>query len=590
MSSVTTKKRSRKNQRSTIKSGNGHSELILPLPLPTVAEQIALATTPAPTRATTAEISERAWLVASIAILLVATALRFYALDLKPMHHDEGVNGFFLTNLVRQGVYKYDPTNYHGPTLYYLALPGVQLFGLNTFALRSLTALFGIGTIFLILSLRRYIGTLAALTAAALVSVSPGSVYYSRYFIHESLFAFFTLGIVAAALRFYETRRVLYLVLAATSAALLFATKETAFVSLGTLGLAWLVAWWWSTSQFDFSKVAHSIFASPLPAGRKRQEKRRPNEAKRGLLDMRSLLAQLGGRDRVLLLAVYVAGLFIFVNVLFYSSFFTNWPGVSGALESLKVWANTGTSEFHYKRFDTYLTWLLQEEMPILFLAVAGALIALFNQKVDRFAVFIAAWAFGLLLAYSLIPYKTPWLMLSFIVPMAVIGGYAVQHWSRQSWGTWRAPAPALAMAGLALAICLYQSFVLNFREYDNDQYPYVYAHTNRELIALVSEVERISQRAGTKEIGVSIASSENWPLPWYFRDYPRVGYVGTVSDHYDPKDIPVVIARESAEAKDDQTATLRPALGSDYDKVGTYTLRPGVRLALFARRDLIAR
>ena len=43
-------------------------------------------------------------------------------LALKPLHHDEGVNGFFLTNLFRDGVYKYDPANYHGPTLYYIAL------------------------------------------------------------------------------------------------------------------------------------------------------------------------------------------------------------------------------------------------------------------------------------------------------------------------------------------------------------------------------------------------------------------------------------------------------------------------------------
>ena len=46
---------------------------------------------------------------ASAAILLLAFALRVYALEMKPMHHDEGVNGFFLTNLLRQGRYAYDP-------------------------------------------------------------------------------------------------------------------------------------------------------------------------------------------------------------------------------------------------------------------------------------------------------------------------------------------------------------------------------------------------------------------------------------------------------------------------------------------------
>src|SRR2546430_1925562 len=42
------------------------------------------------------------------------------------------------------------------------------------------------------------------LAGAAVLAVSPGMVYNSRYFIHEMLFVFFTLGIVVAALRFYE--------------------------------------------------------------------------------------------------------------------------------------------------------------------------------------------------------------------------------------------------------------------------------------------------------------------------------------------------------------------------------------------------
>src|SRR4051794_13991393 len=62
------------------------------------------------------------WLISCVSITALAAAFRFIALDLKPFHHDEGVNGFFLTTLFRDGVYKYDPANYHGPTLYYIAL------------------------------------------------------------------------------------------------------------------------------------------------------------------------------------------------------------------------------------------------------------------------------------------------------------------------------------------------------------------------------------------------------------------------------------------------------------------------------------
>src|SRR5215813_13074407 len=199
--------------------------------------------------------TERWWWWTALIIIVVAAALRLYALELKPMHHDEGVNGFFLTNLIRNGIYKYDPSNYHGPTLYYLTLPSIVLFGLSTFAVRLVTALFGIATVALILGLRRHLGTIGALFAAALLAVSPGSVFYSRYFIHEELFVFFTLGIVVAVLHYFETRKTFYLMLAFASAALLFATKETAFVSVITLLLSWLVVRIVAGSSFDWGGI-----------------------------------------------------------------------------------------------------------------------------------------------------------------------------------------------------------------------------------------------------------------------------------------------------------------------------------------------
>src|SRR5687768_392427 len=45
------------------------------------------------------DLSPRVWWIASLAILVVAAAVRLYALELKPMHHDEGVNGHFLKGL-----------------------------------------------------------------------------------------------------------------------------------------------------------------------------------------------------------------------------------------------------------------------------------------------------------------------------------------------------------------------------------------------------------------------------------------------------------------------------------------------------------
>jgi uncharacterized protein (TIGR03663 family) len=519
-----------------------------------------------PTAALGSEIPERAWIVASAVILLAAAALRFYALELKPLHHDEGVNGFFLTNLLRQGVYHYDPSNYHGPTLYYLTLPSVAIFGLTTFAVRAVTAAFGVATVWLVLALRRRVGAVGALAAAALVAVSPACVFYSRYFIHESLFVFFTLGIVVAALRFQETGSATYLLLASASAAMLFATKETAFISVGTLALAWLVALSW-------------------PGGG-RDARGRKGEAR----DEDGLASFVAGGLWPLYAALAVV-LFAFIWVLFYSSFFTNWKGVFwDSFQAFDIWKKTGMSEFHSKPFGTYADWLRQEEAAILLLAVAGTIVALLERRKNRFAVFVSAWAFGLLVAYSLISYKTPWLVLSFVVPLAVAGGYGVQRlydWGRADRWARGGPLLALVVAAVALAVGTYQTLVLNFREYDNDSYPYVYSHTQRQALELVKEVERAAARAGTREPGVVIASPEYWPLPWYFRDDPHAGYVGSVAAYYDPKSTLMVIARKSTNPQEDQYQKIRPVLAADYVEAGTYPLRPGVTLVLFERRDI---
>ena len=147
------------------------------------------------------------WFAGCFVITAIGAFLRFFWLELKPFHHDEGVNGFFLTNLFRENVYKYDPTNYHGPDLYYFALAFSKIFGLNSISVRSSVAIFGFLTIVLAFCLKKYLGTIGSLTAALFLALSPGMVYISRYFIHEMLFVFFSFGIVVGVLYFVEKRK-----------------------------------------------------------------------------------------------------------------------------------------------------------------------------------------------------------------------------------------------------------------------------------------------------------------------------------------------------------------------------------------------
>src|SRR5665213_3792814 len=62
-------------------------------------------------------------------ILGLGAFLRFLLLSMKPPHFDEGINGWFVDQMMHSGFYKYDPTNYHGPLHFYILFLFQALFG-----------------------------------------------------------------------------------------------------------------------------------------------------------------------------------------------------------------------------------------------------------------------------------------------------------------------------------------------------------------------------------------------------------------------------------------------------------------------------
>jgi uncharacterized protein (TIGR03663 family) len=519
----------------------------------------------------TGDLPEQAWRIGAIIIFLIAAVLRFYNLNLVPLHHDEGVNGNFLVRLVREGFYQYDPANYHGPTLYYFSaiIPWItkllfgsatrDKYGLTTFNIRLITVLFGLGTIVLVFLLRRRLGTVATLAAALLLAVSPGAVYLSRYFIHESLFVFFTLGIVVACIWAYDKRQPGYLIWAGACAALLFATKETAMISAAVLIISLLL----TVGYMHFTRK------QGVQYGGKRNQ---------SAGWMNRLIDEMGGTGSVVRALGTTLFVFFALYLLFYSSFLTNNKGIADSLQTFAVWSKTGATA-HVHPASMYLTWLFSLEAPLLLLGAAGAAIVVLKPK-NSFALFSALWSFGLIAAYSLIPYKTPWLMLNFVVPLALISGYTIQAIYEMDHAQLRLASAVLLVA---VAVATYQSIDLNFVNYDNDnpKYVYVYAHTRRGMLDLVNQVEQIAKENSGDLTGISIMSPDYWPLPWYFRNFSRVGYFGRMAASSEP----MIIVNES------QKPEVEANFGQVYRQVsskeadGSFELRPGVKLLLYVRR-----
>jgi uncharacterized protein (TIGR03663 family) len=532
------------------------------------------------------EMSDRTWRLSALAILVAGAILRLYDLALVPLHHDEGVNGNFLVSLVNQGNYVYNPENYHGPTLYYFSaiipwlarfLGGKNFFeahGLTTFNIRFVTAAFGVGTIGLALMLRRRLGTIGTLSAAALIAISPGAVYLSRYFIHESLYVFFTLGIIVAAVKYYDTGATVYAILAALSAGLMVATKETWIINGPVLVIALITT------------TLYFLIRQKL-GGQSVAQTRSVNDG-----EEKDFLERAGGPISIATVALIAFTVFIVVNVLFYSSFFKNYPkGVNDALQTLSLWRKR-THEHEHKWWQ-YIYWLLQEEGLIFILGGAGALIAIWRAN-NRFAVYIGQFAFGLLAAYSLVGYKTPWISLNFIVPLALISGYALDV-AFQKLRDFQQPKFFFVPAALIVLFCGYQLYQLNFVHYDDDQYAYVYAHTRRETLVMMDQIDRVANQLKTgNDTGIALLSPEYWPLPWYFRNYHRVGYYQKVVQTNEP----IIIASRGQEEE------MKTMYGDEYQQIdssqlsdprvdpekspgGSFNLRPGVDLLLYVRKDV---
>jgi uncharacterized protein (TIGR03663 family) len=573
------------------------------------------------------------WIASCAAIAAVAAFLRFFQLGLKPFHHDEGVNGFFLTSLFRDGTYKYDPANYHGPTLYYISLFFSKLFGLNTISVRASMAIFGVAMVVLAYYLRPWIGKLGALAAGAFLALSPGMVFISRYFIHEIFFVFLALALVVsvlyfirnekagpvaiglisllllvcflpsgltvadavgggspaavwalrlvilaieAALIFFVMRmllawrggRPIYLMLASASAALMFATKETAFITLGTILIAipciliWQKLYGARTFEDEISTADDQI-------------------------TWRNFRLAAGEGNDLMLLIVAVVFVFAYVNVLFFSSFFTYGEGVQKAFEAYAIWTKTGTKDHTQSGFWGYLAWMFGSqpgpklqtalEAVIVLLSAAGTLIAFFKGR-HRVAMFIGLWAVGLFLAYSLIPYKTPWLALSFLLPMALIAGYGINELVTSANAAARAGGVIVAAA--AVALLGYQSYNLNFVNYDNNDRMYVYAHTKRPFLEMMGRIDHYAAKSGKRrETGIDIISPDYWPMVWYTNDYPKAVYHGRFIDTSSAE---LIVAK-----KTDQDRDVINRYAGKYKLEGIYPLRPGVDLVLLVRNDI---
>jgi uncharacterized protein (TIGR03663 family) len=508
-----------------------------------------------------------------IVVALGALTVRAPRLRLRPMHTDEAVHADKFRILLETGLYRYDPHEYHGPSLNYLTLIPAWLRSEHTYAqidettLRLVPVAAGVLLVLLTALLRDGLGP-AGFIAALLAAISPAFVFYSRYYIQEMLLVSFTFAVIVCGYRYIRTGAKRWIVAAGASVGLMHATKETCIIALGAmivaLGFVFLIRMWkgW-----------------PL----------------------RSAVGAVKGRH--LLLGLFVA---VGVSAALYSCFLRYPQGIVDSYLTYGTYFGRagGQSTVHVHPWYYYLQMLLLSrcgdgpiwtEGLILGLALVGSVTAVRGGQIlgvdSNLLKFLAIYTVAMTVAYCAIPYKTPWCALGFLHGMILLAGVGVVT----IVACVRKPALrtlALVLLAVGIAHLAFQAYRGSFVYYSDSRNPYVYAHPTDEVFTAVRKVEACAAASGEgyqMPIQVACTGDDYWPLPWYLRAFKQVGWYSKLPDRIGP------LILISGDLENDLAQTLyvktpvsdRRMYMSLFDDPYFIWFRPGVKMLGFVRKDL---
>ena len=507
---------------------------------------------------------------ATWAIVALALVLRLLWLGMKPPHFDEGVNGWFVDQMTKTGFYHYDPGNYHGPFHFYVLFLMQTLFGRSVVVERIPLVLINTATVWLVLQFRRFFPWKVCVLAALAMAVSPGMLFYSRYAIHEAWFVFGMILALWGALEMWKRGSPRGLWAVVSGVTLLMLTKETFIMHLTAFGLA-------VVTLAVLERFMPSAKSAP-PASRQWDSVMLGTALlvavgaiifffSGAFLDPQTDYLQRFGHAFVAWAGTGVKGnghekpfFYWFELMGIYE-----WPAFIGLLYSLRavasrefrppvpyalsagafgglLWVAFGA----HQAAEPGAGWhALVDGKAVTYPvgAFGGLLVAVLYlgftrlPPMSRSMRLIAIYACGALAAYCIVPYKTPWCIVSIIWPFLFLFGDAIRCVADgPAWRRWCAGL----LAALTLSVSLVQSVWLNYmRPVDpfNSSWPnqfgwsasspsYVYVQTLNDYFKLMDPLNRLVKRDPTvwHAPGHVLLSSYH-PLPWVLGDFTNIGF-----------------------------------------------------------------
>ena len=459
------------------------------------------------------------------AILVLGLIVRFIALGERAFHHDESQDAYFSYLFRQSGDYEYNPL-LHGPFRFYLTALMYVVFGDTDFTARLAPALMGAAMIPMCWGLRNLLGRQAALIAAIFFAFGPSFLYFSRFAREDIYFASLSLALVVVIWRGIEQPRKYHPALIGVLLALLFATKETTFISLFVMGTFFM-------------------FCFLIPDWRRQI--------------VRALTVP--GWDGW---GWFVAAFAIVFSLLF-TTFLTHPSGLkTGVVDGLDYWLGQHEVRRGGEPWEFYSWILVTIEWPMLILGTIGA-VSLWKRN-SMFAAFLVWYFFLSLAVYSWAGEKFAWLVLHPLLPVILLAGVGLQ-------AIWHArgavKAGGLAFAGVALLYVFLSSWWVNHDRGADPREFLVSTQSSVQVKQVADQVQALADSRGPTQppltVTVDSAEGATFPYAWYFRHLSS-GYIDYQQTIAEPPTADVLILTDASKARMEQAGQLAAYDGRQFD------------------------
>jgi uncharacterized protein (TIGR03663 family) len=329
-------------------------------------------------------------------------------------------------------------------------------------------------------------------------------------------------------MRYFDSRKLNWLYLAATGLALAWATKEANYITMFVFGTFLIGRWFWEYSlrsipeKFEKEGVVYRTVEYWLKDGKK-------------------------DFIKALVLFVLIHGFLYFgKNGPFWPNFLSNlkliWDGYVGGLV---YWIGQHGVERGSQPLYFYALLIpLYEPVAVVFMLIASVYFIINQSKRTFFNMFCIYWWIMSLIVYSWAGEKMPWMAIHILLPMIILAAQMIADIIKSRDMGWKRGAGIALFVILAMYSIHSTMYLCFYGKGANPKESMVYVQTSPDVPLVSDKIMKLAKDLKGEKLdstdfrafdphNMEIVCEDycTWPFAWYLRDYNKIAY--------DPKNVP---------------------------------------------------